>query len=51
MRLISRMFDNWCFVTFEIHEKHFKYTATRVERVSCCEFNGLVKTGLWVFWR
>ena len=49
MKLISRVFDNWCFATFEIHEKHFKYAATRVERVSCREFSDLEKIRLLEF--
>ncbi len=46
MRLILRVFDNWCFVTFENREIHSKDAATRVERVSCFEFSDLAKTRL-----
>ena len=45
------MFDNWCFVTFENHEKQFKYAATRVERVSCREFSDLARTWIWALSR
>jgi hypothetical protein len=41
MRLILRVFDNWCFVTFENREKHAKNTAARVERVSVFEISDL----------
>jgi hypothetical protein len=44
------MFDNWCFVTFEIHEKRTKYTAARAGRVSAFEISGLGILGRRAFW-